>query len=69
MSKRHLARGDKEMANESIERCPISRHSGINITEEPLHTDLKIYNTDNTKCWEGHRATGTPMHYWWGHGR
>jgi hypothetical protein len=23
----------------------------------------KIQNTDNTKCWQGHRVTGTPVHW------
>ena len=25
----------------------------------------KIQNTDNTKCWRGCGATGTPIHCWW----
>ena len=59
------------MANKHIKNFSISYVSReINIkTTMRYHYILirmaKIWNTDNTKCWQGCGATGTLIHCWW----
>lgn len=50
-------------------RCSISlviKDRQLKSSETSLHNRMsEIKNSDNVKCWQGCRETGSLRHYWW----
>ena len=60
MSNRRLNKDNRQMVNKHmliIRAMQINNVIPIRVAE--------IQNTDDTKCWQGCRATGTLLHCWW----
>lgn len=60
---RYVTQEDTRMAKEPRRRCL----SELVLTEMQTKNHNKTGRPDNTKCWRGRGATGTPApaHYWW----
>ena len=57
------------MANKHMKRCPphVIQEMQIKMKMRNEYTAIevaKIWNTDNTKCWQGSEATGTLINCW-----